>query len=187
MRHALPPACTLPAPHLYPWQSEEEWATAKEATARQQAAQAHAAACAHPLPNLLALEQRLAALLDRAMPVRGGAGVAGVGRGWWALRCCRGVGQGGALARQSLWQWAIALLRPGQPAAHPSAGAPACGCTHTPAPTLDMHAHQPRLQADHPNYALVKKRLEVLQVGGPGCSCVQIHSVALCSFLLLEP
>lgn len=48
--------------------SEEEWERARDTTVQQQAAAAHAEACAHPLPNLLALERRLGALLDKAMP-----------------------------------------------------------------------------------------------------------------------
>ncbi|PRW60758.1 putative histone H2A variant 3 [Chlorella sorokiniana] len=53
------------------WQhglSEEEWERARDATVQQQAAAAHVEACAHPLPNLLALEQRLGQLLDKALP-----------------------------------------------------------------------------------------------------------------------
>ncbi len=59
-----------PPPHSFP-QTEEEWEGARDATVQQQAAAAHAEACAHPLPDLLALERRLALLLDKAMPVRG--------------------------------------------------------------------------------------------------------------------
>lgn len=59
----------LPCPFLL--QTEEEWEGARDATVQQQAAAAHAEACAHPLPDLLALERRLALLLDKAMPVRG--------------------------------------------------------------------------------------------------------------------
>lgn len=51
-------------------QTEEEWEAARDATVQQQAAAAHAEACKHPLPNLLALERRLGQLLDKAMPVR---------------------------------------------------------------------------------------------------------------------
>ena len=68
--HAAMPSLYADLPCQPTLQSEEEWERARDATVQQQAAAAHVEACAHPLPNLLALEQRLGQLLDKALPVR---------------------------------------------------------------------------------------------------------------------
>lgn len=89
--HAAMPSLYAELPCQCQSQSEEEWERARDTTVQQQAAAAHAEACAHPLPNLLALERRLGALLDKAMPVRrqhGRTAVCSCARCGFAVQLC---------------------------------------------------------------------------------------------------